>query len=810
MVRSALALLAVVLASLPATAAPPDEQEAVARVNRAIDKGKEYLKSRYQPDNKWESFWISNLGSPGGVTALVTLALLTCGERPDVEPVRSALDYLRGLPPEKTYVVALVTMALAEARLPADRTRIAANARWLIDTALRQGNKIIGWGYPYPKSVGGTPDGSNTQYALLGLYAAKQVGVEIEDGVWQQIRDAYAASQKTETPTTGYWHYMPGKNSPSFTMTAAGVSGLVIAGMALGDDQQKLDPATGVAANCGRYAENDQLAKGMNWLGRRFNWAGKPNDLGTWYFYNVYGIERVGRLSGQRFIGRVDWYRDGCAELTRNQRPDGSWTRDDGFSPDAVPVLATSFSLLFLSKGRTPVLVSKLAHGDSVMQDGVLIERAEPGGVVGWNRKHNDARNLTDFASRELFNGLPLGWQVYDPRRRPFDRVDDILAEVGTLVQSPVLYLNGHRRPVLNGQQKEIVKRYIEEGGFVLGEACCGSTDFAAGFRALMEELFPDNALKPMPPEHPIWQSFYAVPPTEFPRLECLERGCRTVVVFSPEPLAGYWEDVRYMPKGKTPAADRGQQAYRLAGNVIAYATGMEPPKQKLWAKRIVDGTNEKTPPGGFVKPVQLRLRDEPPPAPAALRNLAGHLRDAIRLDVAIPDKEDARGLPPGHEDLFKFRFLYMHGRKSFTFAEDEMANVKATLLGGGVLFADACCGSPAFDASFRELAAKMFPDKKLELIPDNDDLYSERLGGTAIRTVKRREKTDGTGPDGGFKDLPPYLEGVKVDGRWVLIYSKFDVGCALEGHKATDCLGHTRESALQLTAAAVLYSLKR
>ena len=48
------------------------------------------------------------------------------------------------------------------------------------------------------------------------------------------------------------------------------------------------------------------------------------------------------------------------------------------------------------------------------------------------------------------------------------------------------------------------------------------------------------------------------------------------------------------------------------------------------------------------------------------------------------------------------------------------------------------------------------------------------------------------------------------IDGRWAIIYSKYDVGCSLEGHKSTDCLGHSKESALQLAGAAVLYSLKR
>jgi len=53
-------------------------------------------------------------------------------------------------------------------------------------------------------------------------------------------------------------------------------------------------------------------------------------------------------------------------------------------------------------------------------------------------------------------------------------------------------------------------------------------------------------------------------------------------------------------------------------------------------------------------------------------------------------------------------------------------------------------------------------------------------------------------------------LEGIQVDGRWVVIYSKYDVGCAIEGHKAADCLGYDKESALRIAAAVVLYSLKR
>lgn len=809
-------LLALVLIPTPAPAVPPpgEEDEFVRNVNRAIDRGVQYLKSQHNPKTHWEGFWLNQLGDMnGGVTALAALALLNCGEKPDSKELKAALDYLRSLKPSKTYVVGLSTMVFAEARRQGDPQTtqkdlltIQKNVDWLVANATRSGGRITGWSYPFAE--GNRPDGSNTQYAVLGLYAGKQAGAKIDDEVWKQVRQLYVESQKPDGDA-GYWTYVEagGLSGPSFTMTVAGASGLLISGMGLDASQQGLDPATGVARNCGKYDLNGPLQKGMNWVARNFAYFNARESKSD--YYSIYGIERVGRLSGQRFIGRTDWYRDGCEKLVDKQTREGAWSQKDGIQIDGVNVIATSFALLFLSKGRTPVLISKLAYGDFVMPDGkMLVERGPVPGVVGWNRKHNDARHLTEFASKELFNGLPLGWQVYDPRRKEFNRNEEILAEVGVLVQSPVLYVTGHQAPALKGQHEEILKKYLDEGGFVLAEACCGSEEFTRGFRALMKKLYPASKLQPMPPEHPIWQSFFAVPPTTFPKLEYMDSGCRTVVVFSPEPLAGYWEEAKYMAPKVKKEVDRGGQAYRLAANVIAYATGMEPPKQRGTTRKIAPGTADRSPPKGFVKPAQIQLPNENPPAEGAMRNLMAHLKSAARID-AVLEKE---ALSPGDDELFKYKFMYLHGRRSFNLADDEIENVKSNLQAGGLLLADACCGKKEFDQSFRAMVEKMFPGQKLEVIPPGDELYSAALnGGVAITSVKRREKAGEAGAaDNGYKDLPPHLEGIRIDDRWVVIYSKYDIGCALEGHKSTDCLGHTRDSALQLATAAVLYALKR
>ncbi len=806
----------VVLLALLATAQPPaagDETDTVRRVNAAIDKGVQYLRSQHSKDKQWEGLWLNMLaGMDGGVTSLATLAMLNCGVPVDDREVASALQWLRKQPPKATYAVGLQTMVFAEARVKNDQLLVERNVDWLIKNATRRGGRIVGWTYGPDAAAGGSYDGSNTQYALLGLYAGKQAGAKIPDEVWKQVEQLYVDGLTPDGANAGFWRYSPSPlDGPSFTMTVAGVSGLLIAGMGLDASQQGLDPATGVAARCGQYGTNDPVARGLNWIGSKFAFVRPPGGK-NFVFYNVYGIERVGRLSGLRFLGSKDWYREGCNELTadpsRNpsgQRADGSWTRNDGTDAiDASHVIGTSFALLFLSKGRTPVLLSKLAYGDfQSPQPGELVETGPDPRVVGWNRKHNDARHLTDFASRTLFDGKPMGWQVYDARRREFATEQAIAAEVGSLVQSPILYLTGHDKPRLTSQQKAIVKKYVEEGGFVVAEACCGSTAFGDGFHELMTELFPDTPLDTLPPEHPVWRSHFAVPPTAFPKLEGMSRGCRTVCVYSPEPLAGYWEESKYMTAG-----GRGGQAFQLAANVIAYATGKEPPKQRLTSTKIATPTDiDRAPPRGTVQAAQIRLPDEPPPADNAVRNLMAHLRDAARLDVTITKQL----LPAGEEDLLKFRFLYLHGRKRFTFGEADLDNLRVALKSGGLLLADACCGSAAFDTAFRENVAKLFPDAKLEPIPADDELFGAKLTGTALTSVKRRDKASAAGTtDDGFRDVQPALEGVRLDGRWVVIYSKYDLGCALEGHKSSDCLGHTRDSALQIATAAVLYALKR
>jgi hypothetical protein len=740
----------------------------VDRVRDAIQRGVQFLRAKEDGKGHWEVDTISTPGgAPGGETCLAMLALLNAGVKPDDPIIERGLEYLRRVPPRNTYVVGLQTMVFAAAGRTNDRQLIQRNVDWLINARVYNGgNQFVGWGYG-AKDV--AADGSNTQYALLGLHDGAQLGgATVKKEVWLSIRDMYLQSQNGD----GGWGYRRGNSSQ--TMTSAGICGLYIAGTELNEGREKIN-LDGTADNCGRYRENSALVRAHAWIGSEANFNLRPNQT---LFYNIYGIERVGRLSGQRFLGEHDWYREGCALLVGMQnKEEGSWSRASQF--DTFPVISTSFALLFLSKGRTPVLISKFAHG--------------PG--RDWNNDRHDIRNLVDYSSKEMFKRTPLAWQIFDTKKTRIENQAALLDATSDLLQAPILYLNGHQAPELTENQKKLLKEYVNNGGFVLAEACCGKKEFADGFRNLIKDLF-DKELTPLPPEHAIWSAWAPVKPDDCPyKLEGLQMGCKTVAILSPQDLSCVWESNQR-------DTAQGKLAFRLGGNIIAYATSMELPQPRLTKVEVFRGKDDpKTIPRGFLKAAQIRHNGDWQPAPKAMQNLMQHLREKGGLDVAL----ETQAIRLGSGSLQDFKFLYMHGRIEFNFPDADIENLRADLETNGILLADACCGKPEFDRAFRAFAGKLFPGKKLERIPLNDDLFSKEVNGTAIKTVRCRREGEKE-----YKDVQPHLEGIKVDGRWAVIYSKYDLGCALEKHNSSDCVGHDHDSALKLGSAAVLYWLKR
>ncbi|MCS7159937.1 MAG: DUF4159 domain-containing protein, partial [Gemmatales bacterium] len=440
----------------------------------------------------------------------------------------------------------------------------------------------------------------------------------------------YLANQH---PVTGGWGYGTGgpPGDERVTMTAAGVASLLICREVLAFSRER-PRADGSFENCGPRPQDVRLEAGLRRLGQLFTYNVNP-----WRYYNFYGIERVGRLSGLRFfykdnvVGPVayDWYREGANLLVQTQREDGSWSGVGGLDSD--PIIATSFALLFLSKGKTPILIHKLMHGPAVPGWGRLLQG-------DWNNDPNDMRNLTDFCSQHLFKKdgrpVPVSWQIFDGSRLDPARPDSVAA----LLQAPIAYFNGHKAPMFTAGEKRLLREFVEQGGFILCEACCGSKEFDAAMPQLVNDLFgPDATLEPLGPGDPIWTAYFQVPPGSF-GLKGVRKACRLHLVYAPQDLSCYLE----INNQDDP---RCQLAFRTAANIIAYATGLElPPPKEITPEVMLEQQDPIL--RGVFQAAQVQYGSDWQPAPKAMTNLATYLLKEYKLDVVRQTRPMSLGSP--------------------------------------------------------------------------------------------------------------------------------------------------------------------
>ena len=216
----------------------------------------------------------------------------------------------------------------------------------------------------------------------------------------------------------------------------------------------------------------------------------------------------------------------------------------------------------------------------------------------------------------------------------------------------------------------------------------------------------------------------------------------------------------------------------------------------KRFDREVRDFKNE-APKRGALRIAKLMHAGDWNIAPQAIPNLMDALRKPpFSIDVVMTQKD----LFPRDPNLIYYPLIYIHGRGALSFPKEDLDALRRHLdPGGGTLFADAACGSPAFDAAFRRFAAELLPEHRLEPIPRDDELYSDKAGYD-LRECQYSKAA------GGGKDYPQ-LEGVKLNGHWAIIYSKFDLGCALERHSGIDCKGYTFDSAVRIAGNIVNYS---
>jgi hypothetical protein len=310
-----------------------------------------------------------------------------------------------------------------------------------------------------------------------------------------------------------------------------------------------------------------------------------------------------------------------------------------------------------------------------------------------------------------------------------------------------------------------------------------------------------------LPPEHPIWRAEEPVDPKYVRPLWGIDIGCRTSVVFCPADLSCYWELARLGRRQPLPEKVAAEVAAveAIGANVMAYATNREL-KYKFESFTTARG---QTPVDKFERGKLYAARLLHPggcnAAPGALTNLLRVAGEQLKLRVDPNPRELALTDPK----LLHYHIVFMHGRHDFRLSTAERKALGTYLERGGMLLADAICSSRDFTEAFKREMSAIFPDRKLERIGPNDPLFTTQYGGDNLATVARREpKRTGDGPlESVVREGEPYLEAVKLGDRYAVIFSPFDLSCALENHESLECEGYTRRDAARIGLNVLLYS---
>lgn len=672
-------------------------------------------------------------GSYLGYTTLCVMALLNAGVPREHPQVAAAIAKVirdsdaTGGQYQGSYQSGLVNMLLAMLKDPAHRRVAERQTSYLRSFQNADG----GWG-----------DYSRTQYALLGLKCARDMGVDVPTEVFKRAKRYLEQGQNKD----GGWGYTPSVQSSYGSMTTAGISSLFICN----EQSYKESPL------CGATPNDDALQRAMSWLGTHFSVRNNPKHGGYHYYY-LYGLERIGVLTGQKFIGGHDWYREGVEHLVRMQALDGSWTNGG--------LLGTEFALLFLGKGREPVVMQKLMYAGE------------------WNTDPYDAKDLVEQASRDL--KMPMSTQVVDTK-----------ADVGTMAGAPILYMQGRKAFQFDKATRETIKAFIDQGGFLFVSSCCATNEFDTCFRNEMSEMFPDAAFDRLLTSHEIFNLQHRITAPNAFMIEGLSTGCRTAVFYAPHDICCAWGGCKGC---KDKLCLSGQESKNLGVNMIAYALNFKKLKDKLDNELIIGKMPSGTTQRNALIIGQLHHTGDWNPDPSAIPNLTQTLKKEIGLKGEVAKRQVVLGT----DDLGDYPLLYLTGHRGFIYSPSQVDALRTYLDRGGFLLADPCCGKMEFDVAFRRLCGQLYADKPLALLPATH---------AAMQQPYSLEKIDYK--PAVLKLFPalagkPQIEGLSAaDGRLQIMYSRFNIGCELQGHSCANCLGVSATHAYTIAVNAINYAL--
>lgn len=759
-----------------ASSLTPSSGATSEEVQKAIDKAQAYLMTHRNKQGVWEQALTPMAGGPqeaqidyrarqwGGLTSIATYALLASGKNYRDKELTPALNFLLRANIQSTYALGLSSQIALYLPPNQTRTLVKRNAQMLLRGLIQPQPGLLKRPKDWPAEVGfygywtGFPNGtnqplmsldprsfgshqpenwydrSNSQYGVLGMWALEQAGAEVPALYWEIVDSAWKRSQHND----GGWDYRPDSDvTPS--MTAAGVATLFITQDYLAGENW---------AGCHGGISNPFIERGLGWMDRHIEQALTSN------MYTAYGVERIGTASGRKFFGAKDWYQIGADYLVKQQKPDGSWETDRGAIPD------TSFGLLFLARGRAPVLMNKLEYAT---------DKGERGISDVWNERPRDLANLAQWVGHE--QETYFNWQVVNLKVAP-EQLHD----------APILYISGSQPLNFGTEDVDRLRKFIEQGGMILGNADCGKKEFANSFTRLGKELFPRYEFRQVSIEDLIWHEQFTHWRVK-PKVLELSNGVRKLMVLIPDSDPSRAWQTR---------SDRTKEAmYALGANLFLYAVDKNNTLKK--DETYIVTPDPKVHPTRTIKVARLELGDNPNPEPGGWQRLSAVMHNRFKVDVTTDLVKP--------EALGDYKIAHLTGTGKLDLTPENRKALKQFVEKGGTLIVDAAGGNPAFaDAADTQLN-EIFGPGKLKQLPDNSPIYVQP--DNKIQKVAWRQFALGRISD----HKHARIAGVTIGNRLAVFFSREDLSAGLVGQPVDGIIGYDPETATHLMAGMLLYA---
>jgi len=432
-----------------------------------------------------------------------------------------------------------------------------------------------------------------------------------------------------------------------------------------------------------------------------------------------------------------------------------------------------------------PALIGKVALGQTrfITQEGKRVAYRD------WMTDPADIKSLLEWTNAKLgiqYRSVETDFAhfSYDPR------------------ELPALLFSGHNHFELTDEVRASLARYVLDGGTIIGDACCGWQDFDESFRREIQAIFPQRPMRKLTPDDPLFAAYYKQGSFTYRKADgstyveapCIEGGmvgCRLGVIYSPVDLTCGWDGHEH-PRGLRVVVD---QARQIGANYVTYLLGNFQLGRFLSSSKVY---HEATAPtrDDFVL-AQLMHEGDWDPDPSAIHNLLKHVRDESTLEVKFKRANVSLKDPR----MATYPLLYLTGHHEFHWDDESVDQLRRYLKAGGMLVADACCGRLAFDGAFRREIARVLPDQRLESLAADHPLYS------AHHEIRRVEYTPRAREDfGGITS--PTLEGLTLDDRLAVVYSRFDLGDGWEQFPHPYSYGYSEADALKIGTNLLVYAV--